>query len=90
MGLIICKKHGQQGIYNLCPHIYKQFMSDSLIDNNFIEKKDEIGSVIYMCDSCIHKYNLQSKELLDFDDIQNLDDDFGAGCNKCVDNFLKK
>jgi hypothetical protein len=85
MALIICDKHGQQGIYNLCSHLDSQFMDGKLSGVNII--RDELGFVFYMCDFCIKKYNIKENELLNFDNVQNLDDDFRGYCCKCVDNL---
>ncbi len=44
--------------------------------------KDERGMTVYLCVSCIKKYNSSGMEILDFDELQDIGSDLWPLCGR--------
>ncbi len=87
MGLIICEKHGQQGIVHLCCHLHNSFMNSGTFESEFNIIKDESGMTLYLCVDCIEKYELTDVKMIGFDDLLEIGDDLSVACGKCITNI---
>lgn len=84
MGLVICEKHGGQGIILLCGHLYDQYCKTKKINSHYETKKDEIGSTIYLCEFCLQTHNLKDVVQLSIDDLEIIGDELHPVCGKCI------
>jgi len=84
MGLIVCNKHGGQGIVHLCLHLYEAYGEEDRLPKEIRKSIDELGMTIYLCDICMEEASLGYKEKLNFDDLQKIGDNLWPVCSKCI------
>lgn len=68
MGITLCKKHGQQGFFEVCGHIYQEYENDIYRSN----RRFELGEFYFIevCEKCWQKHNLDR-----FDHFAEISDD---------------
>src|SRR4051812_3855449 len=57
MGLLICKKHGDQGFYHLCEHTFLNFKKDDYAKTHTLHFR---GALV--CDDCWKTFEIEKLE----------------------------
>ena len=76
MGLILCKKHGKQGFYEVCGHIDAEYKQDIYRKHRNFCIGELLG--ILVCEKCWEKHSLDRFQLyldMSFDEFLNLDNE---------------
>lgn len=82
MGLVICNKHGEQGFFEVCEHLY-----NDLNKGVYPEMKELSLLRVKVCEDCYNKYEINKLPLVSLSDVLNdpdavSDEDFELAHNK--------